>query len=641
MRISRIEVSNFRAIAKASIDLEPLTSLIGANNSGKSAFLKALDLFFANAPKVDEDDFHNNNIEEPIHITLTFINLTQDEATLFASNLIDETLTVTRQLRHGSGRESGNFFVEAMVNPDFMACRNEQSKSERRDLYRALQERYNLPNVRNADEVDEKLEAWEAANPQALSRHRVGSFRGWKNVAVGQIKRKTDFVFVPAVREASAETEESRSPAKQLIDALAKQTIENNQDFREFTAQANEKLRQFTDPNNVPALANFSNALSGILRQYYSESELIATWQPISELPIQFPSAAIAVQDHGFISAVDRVGHGLQRAVIITILEFLARERFRGPEEIRQEFEEPASDIIIAIEEPEIYQHPTKQRHISNVLANLTAAFGQQTGIRIQLVLATHSPLFVHLPRFNEVRIVRRHAETPHNVVMSKLTLADCSQALAGFHNPARAPLGDNAFAAKLHIFNAEVSEGFFAKKVVLVEGVSDKAILEAVYKTKGRSPLSEGICIVDVGGKKKLDKPAYIFRALGIPTFVVVDNDFKSTHEEQRPKEIEYNRFLQRVCGVEDAQLSDWPVGVFTRWAAWDGTLEKYISEKCGVAIYNAAKRQTMSDFEVDGEDCVKSPEIASAMLTRICGNGIVFDELDQIIVAIDAVSL
>jgi predicted ATP-dependent endonuclease of OLD family len=358
-------------------------------------------------------------------------------------------------------------------------------------------------------------------------------------------------------------------------------------------------------------------------------------------MPIQFPSAEISVRDHGFASGVERVGHGLQRAVIITILEFLARERFRMPEQAQQEFDDPASDIIIAIEEPEIYQHPTKQRHISKVLAELAASFSRHTGIRLQIILATHSPLFVHLPHFNEVRIARRHSDAPHNVIISKLTLADCSAGLAQLHAPARNPLGDNAFAAKLHIFNSEVSEGFFARKVVLVEGISDKAILEASYKLKNRSPLAEGICIVDVGGKKKLDKPAYIFHALSIPTYVIVDNDRSSTEPAKQQREIEYNHFLQRVCGVEVAELSSWPVGVHSRWAAWDGNLEKYLISRCGAAAYATAKQNAMARFEVDGDDCVKSPEIASAMLEQFYRDGVTFDELDQIIATIDAVTL
>src|SRR5882757_3975379 len=104
MRLRRIEVTNFRAIRAATIDLEPLTSIIGSNNTGKSAFLKALELFFNNAPKVDDDDFHNGDFDAPIEVTLSFGGLTEDERMLFDSNLIDQQLTETRRLIEGIQR---------------------------------------------------------------------------------------------------------------------------------------------------------------------------------------------------------------------------------------------------------------------------------------------------------------------------------------------------------------------------------------------------------------------------------------------------------------------------------------------------------------------------------------------------------
>lgn len=639
MRISRVHVTNFRAIADAAIDMEGLTCLIGSNNSGKSAFLKAIDLFFSNAPKIDDDDFHAHTFDKPIDITLTLIDLTPDELKLFESNLINGELIVTRQLIRGNPKDSGNFFVAALVNPAFSDCRNEKGKSERRDLYKKLQEKFDLPNVKNADEIDPKLEEWESnkENEKYLKRERVGSFRGWKNVAIGQLKGKTDFILVPAVRDAAQETGEGKSPAKQLIDTIAKQTIENNEAFKTFKAKTDAQLKEFTNPDNVPALAEISGALSVILQQYYAESSLIATWQPITEFPIQFPSAHIAVKDHEFVSSVDRVGHGLQRAVIITVLEYLAKQRYSGATE--EEFKQPQSDLLIAIEEPEIYQHPTKQRHFSYVLNELASSFNKHTGIRVQIILATHSPLFVHLARFNEVRIARRKVDEPRNVLISKLTVNECSIALANFHTPPKTPFSESAFAAKLHIFNSEISEGFFAKKIILVEGPSDKAILEAFYRRKSRSCLSEGICIVNVGGKKSLDKPTYIFSSLKIPTYTLMDNDDGATEKEkERAKEVEYNRFLQAVLGVEKKEICDWPKRVSKNWAAWNGNLEKYLIEKCGIEKYNAVKTEMMTSFEVDSDDCVKSPAIASAMFAKFMDEGIKFDELDQMVKAIDA---
>ena len=109
MRLVRIQVSNFRAISSATIDTEPLTAIIGANNTGKSAFLKAIDLFFSNAPKIDDDDFHGKNVEEPIDIILTFADLTEDEMTLFESNLIEGQLTITRRLIRGNPKNPDHF----------------------------------------------------------------------------------------------------------------------------------------------------------------------------------------------------------------------------------------------------------------------------------------------------------------------------------------------------------------------------------------------------------------------------------------------------------------------------------------------------------------------------------------------------
>ena len=332
-----------------------------------------------------------------------------------------------------------------------------------------------------------------------------------------------------------------------------------------------------------------------------------------------------------------RVGHGLQRAIIITILEFLASERLRDTEEQEETFENPHSDIVVAIEEPEIYQHPIKQRHITEVLAQITQGFNKQTGIRIQVLLATHSPLFVQLPRFQEVRISRRAAEAPNKVCFSKLTLSECSAGLAALHDPPKDPMKAAALAAKLHVFTSDLSEGFFGTKVVLVEGPSDKAILEASLTVQGRSATSKGLTILAVGGKKILDKPAFVFRALGIPTYVVFDNDKSSVKEDQKESEIGYNHFMQRLRGVSAEDLEDWPSGVHKNWAAWDGNLETYLIEKCGKALYETVKKEMMAHIEVSNDDCVKSPAFAGAMLTSFIERDIVFDELEQIIRMID----
>lgn len=638
MRIHSLRVENFRAISLADIQFEAHTVVIGSNNAGKSTFLKALELFFDSAPKVSIDDFHQHKSDDPISVSVTFGDLTPEERDLFSNNLVDGQLHITRELIFGNPKESGTFFVHALANPDFTEVRNDSAKASKRQKYNSLREleKYrSLPTVTNADDIDELLESWERDHASELTLTKLATFRGFKNVAIGQLKKKTDFVLVPAVRDASQDAGASKSaPAKQLVDTIARQTIENKEDYKAFIASANSEIRRLTDPTQVTALSEISQTLSESLRRFYSDAELVASWEPLAEIPIPFPSSKIDVKNAGHTSPVEFVGHGLQRAIIITILDFLARQKSGSAS---GEFDEAQSDLIIGIEEPEIYQHPTKQRHIARVLTSLSETFNKQTGIRLQVICVTHSPLFVNLPRFNEVRILRRSlVEEQSELVLSHLTLGECSKALASFVG-SQAPLSDESFAAKLHIFDADMSEGFFANKVVLVEGVSDRAILEAAYLQKGRSPVEEGIAIICCEGKKKLDKPAYIFHRLQIPTFVLMDNDKSSIKTDQEASEIRYNRLIQMICDVPVEEITDWPTTCTRRFSAWDGNLESYLKDQASEK-YNNARNQVMSYYDVTGEDCVKSPMVASSLLTHLLNDGVFFPEIDQVIAAIDS---
>jgi len=43
MMFRHIRIRNFKSLADVSVDLAPLTVLVGANGSGKSSFLQAVD----------------------------------------------------------------------------------------------------------------------------------------------------------------------------------------------------------------------------------------------------------------------------------------------------------------------------------------------------------------------------------------------------------------------------------------------------------------------------------------------------------------------------------------------------------------------------------------------------------------------
>lgn len=134
------------------------------------------------------------------------------------------------------------------------------------------------------------------------------------------------------------------------------------------------------------------------------------------------------------------------------------------------------------------------------------------------------------------------------------------------------------------------------------------------------------------------MDKPATIFRKLGIPVFVVFDND--KTDEKEKESEAKYNRFLQQIFGCSDDEALDWPDTVGQFFAAYDGNLERHVRNVVGLSLYQSVSDEFAKHYEMGASDCVKSPSIAAGMLLKFSESGIVFDRFQAVVDAVDALS-
>ncbi len=104
MRIKKIRIKNFRSFSDCEVEFENYTSLVGANGAGKSTVLYALNIFFqetdsatTNLSNLDEEDFHARNTKEPIEITVTFGDLSEDALNTFSEYARQGVLIVTAQ----------------------------------------------------------------------------------------------------------------------------------------------------------------------------------------------------------------------------------------------------------------------------------------------------------------------------------------------------------------------------------------------------------------------------------------------------------------------------------------------------------------------------------------------------------------
>lgn len=547
----------------------------------------------------------------------------------FGSAIVNDQMLVTRHLSP-TVSESGHYFVQAKAYKPFTDIRSETNGTTKRARFNAIAKDLDgLEAVKLVAEVDEAMSAWEKANENKLELEKIRGFFGAPNVAAGKLRKKTSVHLLPAVQDINDETDSKRGPIINLLSEIAKQTIENRKEISDFLDRSKAEFLALSDPTKIPSLANISDLLTHTVRQFYADSAISTNWMQDNGLSVEYPKPTLTIENGGVFSELNKVGHGLQRATLFSIVDFLARTA--SAEQSENEFTEAASDIILLIEEPEIFQHPSVQIAMYDVFRRLTESFNKQNGIRVQLAYTTHSEKMIRMDQFDVARIVRKD-NSPDGLVNSVLgiSLSECSKAFANFFIPAKIPMSDDAFAAKLHIFTREICEGFFAKKIILVEGQTDVAILEGVLIQNGRSHYSEGLSIIAVDGKNKMDKPAYIFPKLGIKTYIVFDNDKKN----QETDSIACNRRLQTICGEEN--LVDWPMCCQAKYTALEGDIESYLRQRIGEK-YKTIFDEVASNWGLTYKEIKKTPAALSTILTLALHQGVTFPLFDDIIKKVD----
>ncbi len=104
MKIEKIRVKNLRAFEDEEVVFDDYTALVGANGAGKSTVLCALNVFFrevenasTNMSELDAQDFHLQNTDEPVVITVTFKDLSAAALESFAGYARQGKLTISAE----------------------------------------------------------------------------------------------------------------------------------------------------------------------------------------------------------------------------------------------------------------------------------------------------------------------------------------------------------------------------------------------------------------------------------------------------------------------------------------------------------------------------------------------------------------
>lgn len=222
---------------------------------------------------------------------------------------------------------------------------------------------------------------------------------------------------------------------------------------------------------------------------------------------------------NGVPHSPSRHGHGVQRSVMIAMLQASASREI-GSNDAGEEawgtsisgasnLQVDTKRLIVAIEEPEIYQHPVKVRHLAHALNRMAE------GGKAQVLIATHSPVFVRPDQFGALRRLRKDSS-------ESIVLRAAPRDIASV-----AGVQESKVQKKLrNELPSSFSDGFFADRVLLVEGPTDVVVLEAVAELLHRPLAQYGVYLLDGGGKEGMHLGSAILRALGTDVYEVFDGD-------------------------------------------------------------------------------------------------------------------
>ena len=509
MKIEKITIKNWRSIKDQVIHAQDLMVIIGQNNHGKSNLLSSI-LFFFGEIKHHDLDFHRGSTE--LFVELQFGCLDESDSTTFKKYLTSEGKIVVRKTAYLGGSFEYRGYIE---NPteEWLQEAN-ASAYTKRELASSLTFHPFLPatgRIAKQDIIDAQA-AYIEQNRESINfsyELEATNFLGLKSVASGIFG---EVYFIPAVKEASDDftSKDSSVFGKMYSDVVALMS-ENNEEWK-TTKENLGKL--FATLNKKDKDGNVNEGRPQQLSDFEEElaTELV-TWGARVDIEVSSPDIESVFKantqvwvDDGVRTDIKRKGHGLQRALTVALIQVVAKRAIAAAANNGNEAEgarKVSNSRYFIFEEPELYLHPQAQRSLFDSFVNLSESGSQ-------VILCTHSSGLIDVERYKSIYITTKETGS------DETTVKQCVDDL--FEGDAKKDFNLSYW------INPDRGELFFASKVVLLEGATEKTVFPLLAKEIG--VFRYDYTLIDCGSKDNIPLYVKLLNKFKIPYVAVYDRD-------------------------------------------------------------------------------------------------------------------
>lgn len=423
MRLSRVSIRNHSRLADVDLHIRDHMVLVGANDVGKSSFLRCLDMALGASTaalyaRLTSADFRDHS--EFLAIEVALVDFAESEKAAFVDD-IDTTA------------EAGPTVVIRLE-----------------------------AELVDGETVSIQRFAVGGRNRRMLTRLQLSTI-GWNLVGAMQSGAR-DF------------REEKNSSLQGMLE-----TLDLGSEKESFETAVGKLQEQLNDSGVLKGLrGDLAKQLSQAVPRRIEESDLAFLAGGVADEDL-LADVRLRIKKAGELRSMNEQSDGARALFAIAMYDLISSRA-----------------NIVAIDEPEVHLHPTAQRTLASLLKNSTT----------QKIIATHSSDIVG-------------AFSPEDVVVVR-DKGLAVQANTGFLS------GFSKLSA--HWWVRDKLEPLTSRQVVLVEGISDRIVMQRAAELLDRDPDRYGVSIVETDGGNEIPNARKIFGPEGfdVDLLMLIDEDAK-----------------------------------------------------------------------------------------------------------------
>ncbi|MFZ6871809.1 ATP-dependent nuclease [Undibacterium sp. Di27W] len=527
MRVTQIQIKNFRLLRNFSLDLENnLSVVIGKNNCGKTSLVAALDKFI-NSSEVNKINYDDFNIQF------------KNELVAF----LDKKKKIQEQSKYKAIGLELRIYIEYEDKDDLSSVNQLIMNLDPDDNHIVLGFDYKISHARLTDMVEEfqSTKTKYGSDPNTFLRENHSDF--FNSI------EKTSISFKDPEKTLDLKKEKIR-----LADVIsfkyisAKRSVTNKDNDKTLSTQTSTIYKKRSESQEQEsAIEEFKNKLrstdkdlSSIYETMFSEliqkvsifggikkgdtSIQIASTLQHREILSDNTTVLYTQNDHALPEHYNGLGYMNLISMIFEIDMLMSSFR-------KSVKEKPTPINLLFLEEPEAHTHPQMQYvFIKNIKSLIKKNLEREDklSVNLQTIISTHSSHIVSECEFDDIKYLIKSAN--ENSVVAK-NLKQLEREYSSEDEKENNDLKQSFKFLKQYL-TLNRAELFFADKAILVEGDTERILLPAIMKKLDQenpddnfSPIiSQNISIVEVGAYSQIFEKFIHF--LEIKCLIITDID-------------------------------------------------------------------------------------------------------------------